>query len=66
MERVVRERLKKPLSEAILFGDLEHGGRVIVDADGDQFTFQFEPKEKETTSDEESTGELSESEPVGS
>ena len=26
MERVVRERLKKPLSEAILFGDLEHGG----------------------------------------
>ena len=48
MERIVRERLKKPLSEAILFGDLEHGGRVIVDADGDKFTFEFEPKESES------------------
>lgn len=66
MERVVRERLKKPLSEAILFGDLEHGGRVIVDADGDQFTFEFEPKDTNAIADEESIGEQSESEPVDS
>ena len=71
MERIVRERLKKPLSEAILFGDLEHGGRVIVDADGDKFTFEFEPKESESRADEESIGEQSigeqsESEPVDS
>ena len=66
MERVVGERLKKPLSEAILFGDLEHGGRVIVDAEGDQFIFEFEPKDTNERADEESIGEQSESEPVDS
>ncbi len=32
MERVIREHVKKPLAEEILFGRLENGGRVIVRA----------------------------------
>ncbi len=31
MNRVIREYLKKPLSEMILFGRLKHGGRVRID-----------------------------------
>ena len=30
MERLIREKIKKPLAEELLFGKLEHGGHVIV------------------------------------
>ncbi len=30
MQRLIQDELKKPLSESILFGDLEHGGSVKV------------------------------------
>lgn len=33
MERVIQEHIKKPLADAILFGDLSQGGRVEVSAD---------------------------------
>ena len=45
MERVIRNELKRPLSEEILFGKLENGGRVIVDAVDDAFVFEFEEAE---------------------
>lgn len=32
MARLIQEKLKKPLAEKILFGDLEHGGKVSVDS----------------------------------
>ena len=32
MERVIQEHVKKPLAEEILFGRLEHGGKVIIRA----------------------------------
>jgi ATP-dependent Clp protease ATP-binding subunit ClpA len=37
MARLIEDRIKRPLSEALLFGDLENGGAVTVDraADGD-------------------------------
>ncbi len=35
MARLIQESIKKPLAEALLFGELEHGGKVIVSvADG--------------------------------
>jgi len=30
LQRIIQDEIKKPLSEAILFGDLEHGGSVKV------------------------------------
>jgi ATP-dependent Clp protease ATP-binding subunit ClpA len=34
MARLIQEKLKKPLAEAILFGELSHGGGTIdVDLD---------------------------------
>ncbi|UOG90928.1 MAG: ATP-dependent Clp protease ATP-binding subunit ClpA [Candidatus Thiothrix sulfatifontis] len=33
MERVIQEHIKKPLADAILFGELSQGGRVEVSAD---------------------------------
>jgi ATP-dependent Clp protease ATP-binding subunit ClpA len=44
MERVIRERIKKPLSDELLFGRLEKGGHVVVDAataESDQLDFTF-------------------------
>ncbi len=35
MERVIQEYIKKPLADAILFGELSQGGRVEVSADAD-------------------------------
>ena len=37
--RVIREKVRLPLSERILFGALEHGGSVVVDRDGEGFSF---------------------------
>ena len=39
LARVIREKVRLPLSERILFGALEHGGSAVVDRDGDTFTF---------------------------
>ena len=41
LARVVQDELKKPLSEELLFGKLEGGGRVAVDVNGDALTFAF-------------------------
>ena len=35
MERVIQEYIKKPLADAILFGELSQGGRVEVSVDED-------------------------------
>lgn len=51
MERVIRNQLKRPLSEEILFGKLEHGGKVIVDVKGDKFTFDITSKTAEENSE---------------
>jgi len=43
MARLVDRKIKRPLAEAILFGDLKHGGRARADAGEDGLTFSFEP-----------------------
>jgi ATP-dependent Clp protease ATP-binding subunit ClpA len=45
LDRVIRERIKRPLAEELLFGKLEKGGLLEVDADGEELVFRF-PKAK--------------------
>jgi ATP-dependent Clp protease ATP-binding subunit ClpA len=44
--RVIQEKLKRPLAEELLFGDLEKGGMVFVDLKDDELTFQFEDEKQ--------------------
>ncbi len=43
LHRVIQEQVKRPLSEQLLFGELEHGGEVIVDAAGGDLRFSYRP-----------------------
>jgi ATP-dependent Clp protease ATP-binding subunit ClpA len=43
MARVIDEHLKGPLVDELLFGQLEHGGKVLVDSDGKELKFTYEP-----------------------
>ena len=42
MARVIKEELKKPLAEELLFGRLSKGGHVQISMEGDKLTFEFE------------------------
>ncbi|QCU90293.1 ATP-dependent Clp protease ATP-binding subunit ClpA [Thiomicrorhabdus sediminis] len=42
MERLVQEKLKQPLAERLLFGDLQQGGKVLIDCQEDALTFSIE------------------------
>ena len=42
MERVIQEHIKKPLADAILFGELSQGGRVEISADDDGLTIELQ------------------------
>ncbi len=48
MARVIKEHIKKPLAEELLFGKLSHGGQVIVGVNeqGDDLTFEMIGKEE--------------------
>ena len=39
LKRVVRKRIEDRLSEEILLGKIQNGKRVMVDFNGDEFTF---------------------------
>ncbi|PCH55039.1 MAG: ATP-dependent Clp protease ATP-binding subunit ClpA [Legionellales bacterium] len=41
MARLVQDRLKKPLANELLFGELSHGGNVAVTVTGDQLHLSF-------------------------
>ena len=56
--RIIQEKVKRPLAEEILFGQLEGGGDVTVDMDGDEITFTYDdtpppPKPKKTAKKQE-------------
>ena len=54
LDRVIREKIKRPLAEELLFGKLEKGGVVVVDiGEGDDFTFRFGDSEPEASDTEE-------------
>ena len=40
MERLVQEKVKQPLAEKLLFGDLQQGGEVFIDCKDDVLTFE--------------------------
>ena len=39
MERLIQEKVKQPLAEKLLFGQLQQGGEVFVDCKDDELTF---------------------------
>ncbi|MBV9497498.1 MAG: AAA family ATPase, partial [Acidobacteria bacterium] len=41
MARLISQKIKEPLVDAILFGSLANGGNVIVDAANDELTLQY-------------------------
>ncbi len=41
LTRVIQEAIKHPLSEELLFGKLDKGGRVRIDVESDKLVFQF-------------------------
>ena len=43
MARLIQERIKKPLANELLFGDLVHGGVVKVSVAGDELALEFAP-----------------------
>jgi ATP-dependent Clp protease ATP-binding subunit ClpA len=46
MARVIKEYIKKPLAEELLFGSLEGGGHVRISVKDDALDFAFEGKEE--------------------
>ncbi|MDD3021647.1 MAG: ATP-dependent Clp protease ATP-binding subunit ClpA [Alphaproteobacteria bacterium] len=56
LARVVQEKIKKPLAEALLFGDLRNGGSVHIDAKNGELVFLVQA-EKNTGSKKSETKE---------
>ena len=46
MARTIQQYIKKPLAEELLFGELAHGGHLIVHLEKDELTFEIKEKEK--------------------
>ena len=43
MGRIIQKKVKEPLAEKILFGELKEGGHVTIDAEGDQLRLEVKP-----------------------
>jgi ATP-dependent Clp protease ATP-binding subunit ClpA len=51
LSRIIQEELKRPLGEELLFGKLEHGGRVVIDIDSSKsLVFHFTSQAKNAPS----------------
>jgi ATP-dependent Clp protease ATP-binding subunit ClpA len=50
LARVIQEEMKAPLGEELLFGALENGGHVVVDANGGKLRFDFQLRRTVETS----------------
>ncbi len=51
MTRLIQEKIKKPLAEKILFGQLEHGGQVLVTEVEDDLSLTISAKETACAAD---------------
>jgi ATP-dependent Clp protease ATP-binding subunit ClpA len=47
MARTIQQYIKKPIADELLFGELAHGGHLIIHLEGDKLTFEIKGK-KET------------------
>lgn len=52
LARVIQERIKKPLSEELLFGELQNGGDVKVDVKNEEFIFSYKTRKIKTLAKE--------------
>ncbi|HLJ73743.1 MAG TPA: hypothetical protein VKU62_04115, partial [Thermoanaerobaculia bacterium] len=41
MARLIQQKIKEPLVDAILFGALQSGGNVVVDSEGDELKLRW-------------------------
>ena len=41
MSRLIHEKIKQPLANELLFGNLVNGGSALVDVDGEDLTLKF-------------------------
>jgi len=48
MARLIQDSIKKPLAEALLFGELEHGGKVTISEKNGQLTFDLQSETNQT------------------
>jgi ATP-dependent Clp protease ATP-binding subunit ClpA len=51
LARVVQKDVRDPLTDEILFGQLEHGGTVTIGLEGDRLTFTYESRAAEQPSE---------------
>jgi ATP-dependent Clp protease ATP-binding subunit ClpA len=51
LSRLIQEKIKKPLAEELLFGDLREGGSVYVDFDGKDLLFSSKADKKRSKTD---------------
>jgi ATP-dependent Clp protease ATP-binding subunit ClpA len=45
MARTIQQYIKKPIADELLFGDLAHGGHLIIHLEGDDLSFEIKGKE---------------------
>ncbi|HEA26377.1 MAG TPA: ATP-dependent Clp protease ATP-binding subunit ClpA [Ectothiorhodospiraceae bacterium] len=45
MARLIKDEIKRPLAEELLFGKLEHGGRVVISLKDGKLAFSMEARE---------------------
>ncbi len=60
LSRIIQERVKRPLAEEILFGQLKDGGLVRVDLEDGELIFSFDQKEECSYPDQETSKESAE------
>ncbi len=53
MERLIKEKIRQPLADELLFGQLRQGGAVVVDEVNGQLAIESKPAENEATGQEE-------------
>jgi ATP-dependent Clp protease ATP-binding subunit ClpA len=49
MARLIQERIKKPLANDLLFGELAHGGHVKISVKNNELTFTIKSQENALT-----------------
>ena len=47
LARVIQTEVRDPLTDQILFGELEHGGTVVIELNEDKLAFAYQPKPEE-------------------
>jgi ATP-dependent Clp protease ATP-binding subunit ClpA len=46
LSRLIQAEVRDPLTDEILFGELEHGGTVTIGFDGEKLTFEVDASER--------------------